>query len=157
MTHFLQLIKDLKVQPNTILVTVDVNSLYTNIQHGDDIEAIRECLTRNNEDAQVTNFTCQLLEHVLTKNYFTFNDKQYIKTSGTAMGTRCALNYAILFMAVLGDKFLAQQSTKPMVWKRYINDIFMIWDHTETELDHFLDKLNNYHPTIKFTKKNWPQ
>ena len=69
------------------------------------------------------------------------------------MGTRCALNYAILFMAVLGDKFLAQQSTKPMAWKRYINDIFMIWDHTETELDHFLDKLNNYHPTIKFTKK----
>ena len=45
MTHFLQLIKDLKIQPNTILVTVDVNSLYTNIPHGDGIEAIRECLT----------------------------------------------------------------------------------------------------------------
>ena len=70
------------------------------------------------------------------------------------MGTRCALNYAILFMAVLEDKFLAQQSTKPMVWKRYIDDIFMIWDHTEIELDHFLDKLDNYHPKILASAKS---
>ena len=69
-THFLQLIKDLKIQPSTILVTVGVSSLCTNIPHKDGTASIRQCLENHKEDPQDINFTCQLLEHILTKNYF---------------------------------------------------------------------------------------
>ena len=40
---------------------------------------------------------------------------------------------------------------KPLVWWHYIDDIFMVWEHGEEELKKFLETLNCYHPTIKFT------
>ena len=36
-------------------------------------------------------------------------------------------------------------------WKRYIDDIFMIWIHSRSELDEFISYLNSCHQTIKFT------
>ena len=33
---------------------------------------------------------------------------------------------------------------------RLIDDIFTIWEHTESELLTFFQALNNYHPTIKY-------
>ena len=58
--------------------------------------------------------------------------------------------YAILFMADLEDSFLQKCDLKPLVWWRYIDDIFMIWEHGEEKLS-FLDLLNSCHPSIKFT------
>ena len=39
------------------------------------------------------------LNHILKKNYFEFNNETYLQISGTVIGTRCASNYAIIFMA----------------------------------------------------------
>ena len=39
----------------------------------------------------------------------------------------------------------------PLVWYRYIDNIFMLWQHREKELKKFLEILNAYHLTIKFT------
>ena len=36
----------------------------------------------------------------------------------------------------------------PLVWKRYIDDILCIWTGTRSELDSFLDRLNEAHRTI---------
>ena len=61
--------------------------------------------------------------------------------------------YAILFMADLEERFLEQSSLKPLVWWRYIDDIFMLWQHGQDSLDSFLEALNDdkTHKTIKFT------
>ena len=40
---------------------------------------------------------------------------------------------------------------KPLVWWRYIDDIFMIWQHGEDKLKKFLKILNSCYPTIRFT------
>ena len=40
---------------------------------------------------------------------------------------------------------------KPSAWLRYIDDIFLLWEHGEEELIKFIDYLNAIHPTIKFT------
>ena len=40
---------------------------------------------------------------------------------------------------------------KPLVWWRYIDDIFILWEHGEEEFKEFLEALNCYQPTIKFT------
>lgn len=44
-----------------------------------------------------------------------------------------------------------QHSIKPLVWKRYIDDVFSLWDTNREEIDNFIEHANNYHPTIKFT------
>ena len=43
------------------------------------------------------------------------------------------------------------QSLKPLVWLRYIDDIFFIWTHGEKELKEFMRELNSFDTNIKFT------
>ena len=61
--------------------------------------------------------------------------------------------YAIIFMGDLEERILQNCSFKPLVWWRYIDDIFLLWQHGEEKLKEFLDILNRYHPSIKFTSK----
>ena len=67
------------------------------------------------------------------------------------MGTRMALSYANLFMAKLEETPLTQTTSSPRVWWRYIDDVFAIWDKGQDELEIFLQKINTFHHTIKFT------
>ena len=77
---------------------------------------------------------------------------RYFKLQVTAI-YGLAPTYAILFMDYLEDKILNSFAEKPLVWWRYIDDIFMIWQHAEEKLKRFLKILNSCHPTIKFTAK----
>ena len=95
-------------------------------------------------------FISNLTHQVLTKNYFKFNDKLYKQIQGTAMGTRMAPNYAIIFMHYLETNFLSNYPKQPKIWLRFRDDIFMIWKEGKPELEKFLDAFNSYHPTIKF-------
>ena len=49
--------------------------------------------------------------------------------------------------------FLSTTRLRPLVWWRYIDDIFMIWPYTRLELNSFLEALNSFHETIKFTSE----
>ena len=49
--------------------------------------------------------------------------------------------------------FLGAQENAPLVWFRYINDVFFlyIWSHGENELESFMQKLNQFHLNLSFT------
>ena len=56
------------------------------------------------------------------------------------------------------QKFLEMQSKTPLIWSRYIDDIFFIWTHGEQELERFFKDLKNFTPNLSFThetSKNW--
>ena len=55
-------------------------------------------------------------------------------------------------MDMVETKFLSQQGRKPLVWLRYIDDIFFVWLE-EDKLLQFMEKLNEFHPSLKFTYK----
>ena len=73
------------------------------------------------------------------------------------MGTRMAPSYANLFMAKLEEDLLAWTSARPHTWWRYIDDIFAIWEHGRESLMTFLDQINSFHPSIKFTAETSTQ
>ena len=81
-----------------------------------------------------TDTLLELAHVVLKNNFFEFNDDFYQQLRGTAIGTKCAPSYAILFLAALEEKLLADAQDKPWVWWRYIDDIFLIWQHGEKKL-----------------------
>ena len=151
-THFLTRIQGLDTPPpGTLLVTLDVKSLYTNIPHADGIEACREALDTRTHLQPPTEDLIELTRLVLTKNIFTFAGQHYLQTHGTAMGTRAAPSYANIFMGRLENQILAEADKKPHVWWRYIDDVFAMWTHGENHLKDFLEHLNQAHPTIRFT------
>ena len=152
-THFLTRIRDLEtLPPDTLLVTLDVKSLYTNIPNHDGIKACREVLnTRPPQQKPYTDDLVELTTQILTINNFSFEDRHYLQKQGTAMGTRMAPSYANIFMGKLESRILDEAKRTPFVWWRFIDDIFMIWTHGEPHLNEFLHQTNLAHPTIKFT------
>ena len=70
---------------------------------------------------------------------------------GTTMGSPMAPAYASLFMGKLEEDFFKTVTIKPDVWFRFLDDIFMVWNDTLENLEIFIDKINSFHPSIKFT------
>ena len=75
---------------------MDVNSLYTNIPHADGVAACRALFNKHNIQSDIATDIPILLDFILKHNTFTFNDKYYLQTNGTAMGTKMAPAYAII-------------------------------------------------------------
>ena len=129
------------------LISIDVKSLYTSIPQEQGINA---CLKHNDIIGLPTHITRTLLNYVLKNNSFSFNGQIYTQQMGVAMGTPIAPTLANLFMADLEQEFLSTQTVKPFLYKRYIDDILMIWLHPIHEFHTFFNSLNQFHPTIKF-------
>ena len=136
------------IPPDTILVTLDVTSLYTNIPHEDGLVALRSHL--NDQNCPSVDAIVALVRFILSHNYFLFQDQFFLQKSGTAMGTRMAPQYANLFMGRLEQEFLDSCELKPSLYLRYIDDIFMLWPHGLDALQDFFLRFNAFHPTIKF-------
>ena len=134
-----------------ILCTVDVVGLYPSIPHEEGLEALKGVLERREDKTISTDTLLELAHVVLKNNFFQFNDDFYQQLRGTAIGTKCAPSYAILFLAALEEKLLADAQDKPWVWWRYIDDIFLIWQHGEEKLRDFITFLNGAHDSKKFT------
>ena len=156
-TDFLRKLSTLNNLPNdSLLVTLDVSSLYTNIPHSDGIQAARKELNKRTTQQPPTETICDLIDIILTNNNFEFDEQFYLQKHGTAMGTRMAPPYANLFMGDLERSALDKTAYKPLVWWRYIDDIFLIWTHGPDKLTDFISTLNTAHPTIKFTHEVSP-
>nr|XP_039254344.1 uncharacterized protein LOC120331335 [Styela clava] len=149
---FLNILKTIgNVPSGSLLVTIDVTSLYTNIPHVDGISAVEKYLKKHSNDKREIPWIKEAVNMVLNNNNFVFNDNHYLQINGTAMGTKMAPKYANTFMANLESKMLQTAKIKPLYYFRYIDDCFLIWTHGETELKDFLNHANSIHPTIKFT------
>ena len=128
--HFLNRLRSLgKLPQGAILCTVDVVGLYPNIPHSEGLTSLRRVFELRDNKQISNNILIELAGIVLKSNIFQFDEKTFKQVRGTTIGTKFAPPYAILFMA----------------------DIFFIWEHGKESLEKFLNKLNSFHPTIKFT------
>jgi len=55
-------------------------------------------------------------------------------------------------MANFETEHMFNYPLQPAYYHRYIDDIFLIWNHQASELTSFIDHLNSVHDTIKFTQ-----
>ena len=83
-----------------------------------------------------------------------FNGKDYLQTHGTAMGTKMAVALANIFMAKIEKEILRQSDTKPIFWKRFIDDVISMWNIRRDKIEDFLLEANSFHPTIKSRLKS---
>ena len=114
-------------------MTGDVVGLYPNIPHEAGLKSLKEALDRTREKKMSKEDLVKMAEFVLKNNYFEFDRSVYQQVSVTAIGTKFAPPYACIFMDRLENSFLETQSLKPLVWLRYIGDIFFIWTHSEKD------------------------
>ena len=111
--HFLKKIKELGQLPEgAILCTIDVVGLYPNIPHDEGLAFLKDFLDSRVDKQVTTDTLIELTELVLKNNIFEFSDKTYKQIRGTAIGTKFAPPYAVLFMAALEEKILSKVKKK---------------------------------------------
>ena len=136
--HFLSKLKSLgKLPQGAILCTIDVVGLYPNIPHSEGLNSLGRFLELRDNKQISSDTLIELVEIVLKNNLFQFDQKTFKQVRGTAIATKFAPPYAILFIADLEEKILNAFEEKHMTWWRYIDDIFFIWEHGEESLENF--------------------
>jgi hypothetical protein len=120
--------KDLgPLPPNAKLFTMDTTSMYTNIQPDVAINAIQQCMEAypNTVPKNVQQkLLIKLLEIIMRRNVFSFDNTSWLQEIRTAMGTPCACSYATLSYAL---HILATFTDFIMILKCFIDDMFGIW------------------------------
>lgn len=146
-------LKDIKITKTTFIITADIKSLYTNIPNSHGIQTVAQEMSTTK-----TNLTTlkTLLTLVLENNIFTFNNGHYLQINGTAMGTIMAPTYANTYLKHLEEKtFLNKDKNKHLdnvlLFKRYIDDILIIYDNHNNSLPDALKLLHQTYQPLQLT------
>ena len=149
---FIRRIRDIIDLPSVVLlITLDVVSLYHSIPHDFGLCALKNFLLHRNLPVIVVKAIHNMTEMVLKKNVFEFNSECFLQISGTAIGTKIAPPYGNIVMSIFERKLLTGSCNKPLVWFRYIDDIFAIWTYGEDKLKDFMLYINSIHSSFQFT------
>ena len=114
---FLRKMASLPALPDDIvLCTIDVVGLYPNFPHDEGLIALRKSLESRENKTISTDSLIDLADCVLKKNIFEHKFSFFKQLRGTAIGTKMAPPYAIIFMGHLEEQILQNCSFKPLVW-----------------------------------------
>ncbi|ONI45080.1 hypothetical protein AN641_04885 [Candidatus Epulonipiscioides gigas] len=147
--HFISIIKDLKIPNNSCFFTIDIDSLYTNIDTKAGLLTVKNILRKYPDQNRPDKELLELLEINLTKNDFEFNGEYFLQIKGTAMGKKFSPAYANIFMADWEDGALNKCNKKPILYLRYLDDIFGIWTYSKEEFLEFINILDTHDPSIR--------
>lgn len=93
------------------------------------------------------------MEFILHHNFFIFKDRYYLQIRGTAMGATCAP--AKLFLGMWEREHIQMDCNddngQVLLWLRFIDDFFFIWQGTLVDLHDFISYLNTNNQNIKLT------
>ncbi len=126
--------------------TADVSSLYTNINNAFGIKAVDHFLTNFPDLVKFPkHFINSSISLLLNNNFFSFHHSVFQQIRGVAMGTNMAPTYANLVMGYLELQVSLHPSVNNLTrshlslfYKRYIDDIFVIWHPTLQSFQHIL-------------------
>ena len=136
----------LEVPENTLLVSFDVQSLYSNIPHKLGVEAFTYWLTKFPDGSPIRfskEFILEGINFILNNNTFHFNGNYFRQTKGTAMGTKFAPVYPTLVMGYLEETLYEKLKIRfghgfgndfIQNWKRFLDDSFVPWIKSRSEL-----------------------
>ena len=160
-SQFAQLIAGTSVGESDKMVSFDVKSLFTKVPVKEAVSRISSLLDRDTTLGERTNLPprviIEMIEKVLSTNYFQLGTDFYEQTEGAAMGSPLSPVLANLYMDFFEEMAIDTATHKPTLWIRYVDDTFVIWTHGDSELQAFLGHLNSLRESIQFTMEEEEQ
>ena len=124
-TAFLNFIEKTKVGKDTILVSMNVSSLYTNIPQEEGTNILCEAYEKlNDHNAPIpTHYLREMLGLIFQRKFvlIQWGELPWPKR-------KWAMSFANISMAKIETKSIQQCETRPREWKHYIDDVFSLWD-----------------------------
>ncbi|KAI5638489.1 reverse transcriptase (RNA-dependent DNA polymerase) domain-containing protein [Phthorimaea operculella] len=140
-------ISDLRLEPDEMLVSFDVESLFTNVP-------IKECLKVIEGRLRYKGIPKRyntLLEQCLEGNYFLYHEQYYLQIDGVAMGSPVAPVIANIWMEYFEELALSAGPSTITLWKRYVDDVFGVIKGNTDAVKQYVEYLNSIHPKVRFT------
>lgn len=102
--HFVEKVRSISLKEPCFLFSMDVESLYTNIDTSRGMQIIQQYLEKYPDPARPDRELLQLLHINLTRNDFQFNNEYFLQLSGTAMGKKNLLHLMLTYTWPTGKK-----------------------------------------------------
>ena len=155
--HMLDIIDNLNsldLPFNSILVSFDIINMFPNIDNSLSLSSVKKYLDLCSKNILPTICLLEGLELCLSCNLSIFNNENYLQIDSTAQGPYMSCSYEGIAMADF-DEGVLEYNLSRTTWKRFIDDIFVLWPHDRESLVLFLDYINTLDPTqkIKLTKE----
>ena len=147
-TDFINKIRNITVNEGSTLVTMDVSSLYPNIDQQEGSDACEKALNNRLRSTVPSTLIKRIITTILQSNIMQLGSRFFQQIKGTAMGTPMAVNFANIFMdsfeTSMLDSYESEHGKRPTVWLRFIDDIFFIWEGDTNSLNHFINYCDRY-------------
>lgn len=142
-----------KTPDNSILVSFDIKSMFSNIPTNECLILIDEILQKSNINPIIATEILSCFETCLSQTYFQFNNKFYLQHTGLPMGSPLSPLLADIFMSYIENKILNSNLGKNHIhfWYRYVDDVLACFKGTNRQLQNFLHYINSVHSKIQFT------
>ena len=134
---------------NQEYVSYDVESLFTNIPIEETIDYILRQIYEKKKISPICKRSImrKLLMKLTTEGTFMFNNEFYKQKDGCTMGGPLSVILSNIFMTMMEDEVVAP--IDPEFYRRFVDDI--INKRIIGQPDYLLEKLQTYHPNIRFT------
>ena len=126
--------------------------MFPSIDNESGLQAVKNALEAREEQFPTTLCIIEALEFCLKCNNSIFNKKHFLQTDGTAQGSYMCCSYSGISIEQLDEKALKYYP--PVIgWKKFRDDIFLVWPHSAEDLNLFFNQMNNIDRTkkIQFT------
>ena len=146
-------------EQNILLTSADVAALYPSINIEDDMKALQWFMTEHSSIPQnLQPKYLRLARFVLENNYVECKgiEGSFLQRIGTAMGTSFSVTYAIIFMIWLETPIINEFRKHIVLYKRYIDDILLIWSGSCAELCRFRAQFGSANDNIKLEWQGTP-
>jgi hypothetical protein len=150
---FVSKIRGQRVPAGCLLVTGDVTALYTNMTIDRMMDVTRGAFARYPVAGRPDARLLELLDLTLRSNDFVFNGEVFLQVCGIAMGKDYAPSEANLYLEKFDDDAVGYEIV-PLLYFRFLDDVFFVWTGTVEQLKSFEAYLNTLIPGIKITL-NW--
>jgi len=146
----IQKLKDIQVDDDYILISLNVVSLFTNIPIDSDIESVSKKWQLLDKQCNIPKNTfVESIWFVLDSTFFKFDQKIYKQNFGTPMGSPLSPIKAELVIQDVEREFLGKLDFRLLFYFRYVDDILTAVP--KTAIDSIVDKFNAHHPRLQFT------
>ena len=152
---FVNQIHHVPLEETDVMASFDVVSLFTRVPVDEALLVLSHHLQQDDNLKEQTSIPipdlCTLVELCLKSTYFQFGEAFYEQVEGTAMGSPLSPVLANIFMEDFETRALETSPWKPKMWRRYVDDVLVIWPHGDQRLEEFHLHLNGQNPSIQFT------
>ena len=124
--HFVTTLAPVIIEPTDIMVSFDVESLFTSVPTMEVLPILRSKLEATPSAVETTNMSVdsivEMAPFCVRTAYFQYKEEFYKQTEGMAMGSPLSPALANLFMEWFEETALSTAQKPPRMWKRSVDE-----------------------------------